>query len=149
MPAVSKDQFWKSNPNQMALPGMEEQAHPGAVYLKQGYSFDTHVGGPTVRLRAKHPTAIQGAAASLRWSSSSGEIEGVGTRVSHQGKGLATALYGMGRTMTKRKPQHSPIRTAEGDAWAPKASAKYGGRIPKMSHDPRVVNVDNDSHNYG
>ena len=131
MPPVNAQQFWKNNPNQMALPGMEEHSHPGALHLAQGYHFDTYVGKQAVRVRAKHPDIVQGAAASLRWDKSSGEIGGVGTRESHQHQGLATALYGMGRTMTRVKPQHSPIRTDEGDAWALKASAKYGGRIPK------------------
>lgn len=31
--------MWKENPNQMAIPGMEEHAHPGARLLTQGYMF--------------------------------------------------------------------------------------------------------------
>ena len=31
--------MWKENPNQMAIPGMEEHAHPGAHLLTQGHMF--------------------------------------------------------------------------------------------------------------
>jgi hypothetical protein len=47
---------------------------------------------------------------------------------------LATALYGIGRTMARVKPRHSTDRTSEGDVWAPKASAKYGGPVPRNKH---------------
>jgi hypothetical protein len=40
MPPLSSRQFWKSDPNQMALPGLEEHGHPGARVLAQGFRFE-------------------------------------------------------------------------------------------------------------
>lgn len=123
-------QFWNSNPNQMALPGMEEHAHPGAVHLAQGYHFRTVASPSVVKVSAEHPDTYKSSAAHLRWAANNGHIEGVMTAQSHRHKGLATALYGMGRTMTAVPPEHSPMRTPDGDAWAPKATAKWGGHVP-------------------
>jgi hypothetical protein len=141
------EQFFTANPNQMALPGMEEHSHPGAKALSQGYRFEhertvARVGPWATHyhsLKATHPDVAASpevgmdreVAAKLDWRDQGGEISMVQTQPSQQRQGLATALYGIGRTMTTRKPQHSPRRTIEGNAWAPAASKKYGGRVPK------------------
>ena len=57
----------------------------------------------------------------------------VETAPAHVRKGLATSLYGVGRTMARIKPKHSVIRTEEGDTWARTTTAKYGGRVPKKN----------------
>lgn len=120
MPAVNRQQFWKSNPNQMALPGMEEQSHPGAKLLAQGYAFRTHstdMGGGQMQheINAVHPDlegdarAItphmtfgldKGVASSLNWAGSGyrsgdespGEIGMVETGRGLEHQGLATTL---------------------------------------------------------
>jgi hypothetical protein len=171
MPPLSSRQFWKANPNQMALPGLEEHSHPGARVLAQGFRFEHHdedVGASSGQdahshslLVVPHTDATQRlvhgldahhyglpysenpkAAANLMWASgrdsprnglSSGEIGMVETAPGHTRKGLATSLYGVGRTMARIKPKHSVVRTREGDKWARTTTAKYGGRVPKKN----------------
>jgi hypothetical protein len=133
MPDLNDKQFWKANPNQMALPGLEEHAHPGAVHLAQGYRFRVETNtDPQNRtgfsLYAFNPQKRM--AAELHWGSVRGRIGWV--EAHERGKGLASALYGMGRTMASVKPQHSPVRSRSGDKWAKAVSKRYGGRVPKM-----------------
>lgn len=144
MPEVNRQQFLKANPNQMALPGMEEHSHPGARALSQGFHFTVgHWGsdGNYGEIGAVHEDWGDQNVAELNWrqknhSGPKGEITWVHTNPEHQGQGLATALYGIGRTMARVKPKHSTDRSDEGEAWAPKASAKYGGRVPKRRNEP-------------
>ena len=139
MPPVNAQQFWKANPNQMALPGMEEHSHPAAAHLAQGYhvsAWEDELGMTHLQMR-KSDTA----GASLEYDTKtmpnrqrpSGEIAMVQTALDERGQGLATALFGVGRTMARLKPQHSTDRTRAGDLWAPKASAVHGGRVPKSA----------------
>ena len=138
MPSLNRDQFWKANPNQMALPGMEDiSPNPAAPHLARGYhvvaGHDPYDGS---FLQIRKPGT---AGARLDWSTlplsnrtrPSGEIQMVKTGPGEERQGLATALYGIGRTMARVKPQHSVVRTRRGDSWALKASASYGGRVPK------------------
>jgi len=150
-------QFWKENPNQMALPGMEEHAHPGTPLLAKGYHFkaekldfsdeDTSADDPdseaaslTAYRPGENPQEHE-PVGELTWRSKEtntsggshfprGEIAWVESREPKQG--IASALYGMGRQMAAVKPEHSAYRTPEGDDWAPRVSAKYGGRVPKQ-----------------
>lgn len=153
MPEVSRRQFWKADPNQQAFPGMEDVSHPGAKLLTQGYSFKKHeLGDPgfspldprsqrTAGLRVDAIGPKGDTAGYLMWSAQhkipyqnplgKGEIAMVETGKEHQKQGIATALYGIGRTMSSIKPRHSTHRTRMGDAWAPTTVEKYGGRVPK------------------
>jgi hypothetical protein len=146
---VSKQQFWKANPNQMALPGMEELSHPGAMHLAQGYHFKSMHTSETELMTAHHPQWGEQELAALDWRRKGtypewsdegwlhhrprGEITWVKTNDSadSEKKGLATAMYGMARTMTRVKARHSTDRTSQGDQWTPKSAAKYGGPVPK------------------
>lgn len=150
MPEVSRAQFWKSDPNQMALPGMEEHSHPGARLLSQGYHFEHEAmeipGGAWNH--ESHPiehtlstmTPEGHTAGKLSWvhgnapavGLSPGEISMVETHGPRH-TGIATAMYGVGRQMARVKPRHSTIRTAAGDGWAKTTVAKYGGRVPKKN----------------
>lgn len=153
MPTLNRKQFWKANPNQMALPGMEDLSHPGAVALSQGYRFVRKGNSDRAQVAAhlstdypgedtRPPHRRQDSVAQLTWAKSNeaytmdadlnkGEIEQVYTDEEHSRKGLASALYGIGRTMARVKPQHSWNRTPDGDVWAQSVSKKYGGRIPQ------------------
>lgn len=151
MPEVSRAQFLKANPNQQALPGMENVSHPGAALLKQGYHFEHHSipadhFDPAARgshhvIEAISPIGTQ--AAELNWPDTKqpsnsygkglgqGEISWAGTEAPYRGQGIATTLYGIGRTMARVKPRHSKLRSEAGDAFAAKSAAQYGGRLPK------------------
>ena len=148
MPPVNHRQFFKANPNQMAFPGMEEHAHPGAKALAEGYSFHFNaVPDPTTKTRNAHLLELslqkpgEPPASTLNWVDlkqpdfelGPGEISMVETRPGEEGKGLASALYGVGRTMARIKPRHSTKRTQSGDRWARSVSQKYGGRVPKKN----------------
>jgi hypothetical protein len=132
MPEVNKEQFWKANPNQMALPGMEELSHPGATALSQGYHFEHHVNPYQAGLMA-HDS--EGVVSELHWrvrdGSGKGEIGWVHTIPSEHRQGLATALYGIGRRMAAVKPKHSDDRSFEGDRFAESSAAAYGGPVPR------------------
>jgi len=144
----------------MALPGLEEHAHPGAKLLSQGWHFRTDtipLGANTYHQLSAEPShhvttdpwaeTVGGSlvhehfpGAVLQWSGGGpgsgykkGEIAMVETAPSHSHQGVASALYGMGRSMARLKPQHSSERTPEGDAWARSVSKRYGGRVPKVN----------------
>jgi hypothetical protein len=136
---------WKMNFNQMALPGMEEHAHPGSTLLTQGYRFEPKEVRDTIRINAYHDDNIkknkegeedeepEKPVAHLTWwkpEDSNGEIEMVKTENEHRGRGLANALYGMGRDLSSVKPEHSPSRTRHGNYFAFGASKKFGGKVP-------------------
>jgi hypothetical protein len=129
---------WKMNPNQMALPGMEEHAHPGATLLSQGYRFEPEENQYAIRIHAYDDySSSKNPAASLSWwkpKDFGGEIQMVETRGEHRGRGLANALYGMGRDLSNVKPEHSPDRTAQGNYFAFAASKKFGGKVPANSY---------------
>lgn len=155
MPEVSRAQFLKANPNQQALPGMEKVSHPGAALLSQGYSFSHE----STRLPGEYGgfsgTAGEGhtlmahdeagkvagylqypdkSTAPKRWGGlGQGEIAMVETHRDHRHKGIATALYGIGREMARVKPRHSTARTNQGDPWAKTTVEKFGGRVPKKN----------------
>lgn len=135
-------QLWKGNPNQMALPGMEKHAHAGAEMLARGVTFKTaaRVGrlGQTMGLYAHVPVTKGGVktgqsrpAAELLWKTGSGgEINWVHTKGKYQGKGIASTLYGVGRDLATVQPNHSAVRTTDGDAFAHSSSNRYGGFVP-------------------
>ena len=133
MPELNDAQFsgWKANPNQMALPGMEDLSHPGAHVLAQGYHFEHTVDEFGTRsLWAMKGTHLGGY---LQWQQHEdyeprGEIQMVKTE--DRGRGLASSMYGMGRTMARVKPVHSIVRSRLGNEWAHKVSERYRGRIP-------------------
>lgn len=138
MPPLQSRQFWKANPNQLALPGLEEHAHAGANLLAQGAHFKAeHVNEPGEPPRASL-YALSGdnyRVGELHWLADDvgrGEIGLVETHQRAQRNGVASALYGLGRQMARVKPQHSPDRTEEGDAWAQKVTKKYGGKVPPL-----------------
>jgi hypothetical protein len=154
-PPVSDAQFggfFKANPNQMALPGMEELSHPGARVLARGYHFEHH-SKPLTPDAWGRPSRGRGHTLSVRFRGGSsdiselhwpdepdrgaglskGEIGWVHTQDYKRGEGLATALYGVGREMAKVKPRHSTVRTQQGDAWARTTVKKLGGRVPKKN----------------
>jgi hypothetical protein len=131
----------------MAMPGMEEHAHPGAVHLAQGRIFHANRNADSVQLTVgpANPRASTGTA-SLTWATKpiqgdgwhaesyhTGEIKMVETPPRSRRKGLASALYGIGRQMTSVPPIHSANRSDMGDLWAPAVSKKYGGHVPKNS----------------
>lgn len=56
-----------------------------------------------------------------------GEILDISVNESHQRKGIATAMYDAARqTGLRPRPQHSPDRTEDGDAWV----SSLGERAP-------------------
>ena len=156
---LAKRQFFKENPNQMALPGLEEHAHAGAPILAQGLRIEHRVADnhDLTNMAGTHTLAAVDdsteyseraaphlrTAAKLTWNAGTekdtnagykrGEITGVFTQERQRQKGIATQLYGVGRTMMKNvpKPEHSPTRTPDGDKFAEKSSGKYGGKIPR------------------
>ena len=129
------------SPNQFALPGMEEGAHPTAKLLTKGYSF--HLSSAQKyrydhmehvhTLSAEHESLPGHEAAGLDWAGSKdegsyypGEIKLVQTANRHLHRGLATALYqtAVGTNLGKdTRPVHSPTLTDDGQAW----SQKVGG----------------------
>lgn len=134
--------------NQMALPGMEEHAHPGASTLAQGYRFE-HSQGRSSNSRnggvMRHTlSAVPDGGHSqwdgvsdLTWASSHhpytypGEIEGVFTNKDHQRRGLARSLFRVAREMDFGQdtvPVHSPDRSPQGQKWS---SAVGGPRPPR------------------
>lgn len=155
---LSQRQFFKANPNQMALPGMEDVSpNPMAHLLTKGYTVE-HMMNSTSgmhTLALHHPeakteyvTGFPGDVAALTWAGSAkemprhmayhyrggyspGEIAMVQSHT--QGQGHATALYGVGRKLTRVKPRHSVERTHEGDRWAKIATEIHGGRVPKKN----------------
>ena len=145
-------QFFKQNPNQMALPGLEEHSHPLASALAQGYTAKHHVEngsqlGHVLSLSHEAEGGIE--ASSLEWAHDNsrykhsygvggykkGEIIMVETNRRHEGKGLASGLYGFARQNARIKPQHSPERTSAGNSWANAVSDKYGGSVPRHRGD--------------
>lgn len=157
MPEVSRAQFLKADPNQQAMPGMENLSHPGAALLSQGYLFD-HESQPFQNLNGDSrpgagshhflnvmtPEGHHAGSMSWtegnekrvigsRWGHSPGEISGIEVSSDHQGRGIATAMYGIGRQMARVKPRHSTARTGEGDAWARTTTDRFGGQVPKKN----------------
>ena len=145
MPEVNRQQFWKANPNQMALPGMEEHAHPGAKVLAQGYRFvrgrNRENSVRVLKLNKGHDTV-----SGLAWGDDEGshgmyddphrkgEIVMVHTDDAHRRQGLASTTYAVARQMARVKPQHSDERTPEGNAWAHAVTKKHGGRKPSRDY---------------
>jgi hypothetical protein len=146
MPEVSSNQFFKANPNQMALPGLESHSHPGAHALSQGFTFShelykskvnkehqTHI----LDLKGEDSPGGQSRVSSLEWAAKArrgykkGEIEQVNTSGLERGKGLASALYGVAHEMTTLPPQHSANRTEVGNVWAHSVNKKYKQHMPE------------------
>lgn len=144
MTYLNGKQFWKANPNQMALPGMEDHAHPLAHHLADGYHFEAKAIGPAdarqVRLSANHtdrPNANNEHASQLEWHATSGdmlhkrgEINWVETDWNHSERNLGSDLYGFARHHAQIKPQHSVQRSYGGDVFADRSASLYGGRVP-------------------
>lgn len=144
---VGEPFHFTANPNQMALPGMEEHAHPGAMHLAQGHIFHANRTDDSVQLTVgpANPRASTGTA-SLTWATKPiagdnwpgntykrGEIKMVETPPRSRRKGLASSLYGIGRQMASVPPEHSASRSDMGDKWAPAVTEKYGGHVPENS----------------
>ena len=143
MAELNRAQFWKDNPNQMALPGMEEHAHPLAEALSHGMHVKTEFNDdygavPTVKTSLVHPggwtVAQLNTVTEKTRGHPKGEIDWVGTDPAFRRRGYASALYRAGRGMTTIKPNHSGDRTPEGDKWARAVTAKYGGRVPNHNN---------------
>lgn len=149
---VSPRQFWKEQPNQLSFPGLEGQAHPGAKLLAEGtvHHFSAQSwaqrGGPAgAGLYARNSQGEM--LGRLDWMTdpaSKGEIANVETSAERggRGKGIATALYGMGRQLASVKPQHSGIRTSEGSGWARHVSRIHGGKVPPLLMELPSVDED-------
>lgn len=137
------------NPNQFALPGMEDVSHPGAKLLSQGYhfmpehgpnihyDFDDYTSHETNNLRVRDKDDMF--VGSLSWNGrkktpgyNPGEIKMIHVAPEYQRKGIATAMFGVARNLPKpfSKAQHSPDRTEDGEAWARTTKAK-GVKLPK------------------
>jgi GNAT superfamily N-acetyltransferase len=136
--------LWKEgpSPSQMALPGMEQHAHPGAVHLAQGYRFETSGEYPMIVAKKGDEKAgylswrghdDRGSSAAEKGPRPAGEITMVKTEPEHQRKGLASAMYGMGRQLATQPPEHSTIRTPKGDKWAKAVTKKHGGSVPPQA----------------
>jgi len=142
--SLNSSQFWKQNVNQMALPGFEEESHPGAPLLAEGYTFEHRESElPHSSLYTLEAYSPEGDSAGfMEWGhrrddsghhSALGRIQMVSTHRGYQHEGVATALYGMGRRFARIKPQHDTRRTWEGDRWARSTTEKFGGRVPKRN----------------
>jgi hypothetical protein len=138
------------NPNQFALPGMEQHAHAGAELLAKGLSFDyrSTVSRSGTSTDHEHRLSAQDKSlpwqdrevSHLKWAGSEddysgypGEIIYVGTKQTQRGRGIASALYGMATdpnvaTGNDTVPLHSTTRTVDGYNW----SAKVGGWDPEV-----------------
>ena len=134
--------FWKSNPNQMALPSMEEHAHPGAHLLTQGYTFETR--NPTssnhaTHLKVYHPENDQYLTDAGKWAQPTGylnwtlkrhqdrihkdyhepgEIGMIEVKGNSQGRGIASTMIKVASEMTAVPPESSAHRTEYGEALA-------------------------------
>jgi hypothetical protein len=79
---------------------------------------------------ARHPD--KGQVGHLYWHPDSGEIKDVLVQGEHEGKGLGTQMYKVAQSASKSEglptPEHSPVRTKAGDAWA----KKVGGKVPPL-----------------
>ena len=62
----------------------------------------------------------------LRWDNESGEIKDVDVNEHYQRQGIGRAMYNMGQGYDPA-PQHSDIRSDEGDSWA----KSVGGYLPE------------------
>jgi hypothetical protein len=67
------------------------------------------------------------------------DISWINAHPDHRGEGIATAMYGVGRTMARVKPRHSNDRTEDGDVWAPKSAARYGGPVPRNVNKQKLL----------
>lgn len=143
------------NPNQMALPGMEELSHPGAkvlaanpdgMFFHQGpdeYSKNASISfglenGESYDDNAEAMRKDYIGVANMKWNAGPkrepgpverGEIENIHVDSAYRRQGIGTAMWGIGRQMLPYvKPQHSVDRTEKGDAWA----KSVGGKLPKI-----------------
>lgn len=147
--------------NQMAFPGMEEGAHPGAALVseKAGGRLDYERAGTNAYdpedqkdshvLFWRGPSDEMGSRASLRWRGTNpsheegfpGEIEWVHTLPPHRRQGVASALFNVATQMDlgqSTRPVHSPSRTDDGYEWSKKA----GGPRGKLDHYPLHTDPD-------
>jgi hypothetical protein len=125
------------SPNQLAIPGMEEHAHPFAKHLARGFmlQYDKHPTGHTLSAWDVSDPKWPSEAASLDWAGSGahhpGEVEMVtnyqaGGRETHgagTAKGLAGALFHSAHYWNfgqSTLPIHSPVRTDAGEHFATK-----------------------------
>jgi len=81
--------------------------------------YDTH---PTSHeLEAFHPKSEE-AIGYMRWDKKSGEIKDLSVDKEQRRKGVGTGMYNAAINVANSKglvePVHSPVRTAEGEAWA-------------------------------
>lgn len=128
--ALNGEQFQNHvHPHQLALPGMEQHAHPWAEHLSRGYMLQFHSTDIQHQLQAIMPGSRfkDEPEAHLTWSSSGthytpGEIEMVANETTgERGRGLAPALlhtahhFNFGQTTL---PIHSHQRTQAGNVFA-------------------------------
>ena len=68
----------------------------------------------------------------MQWRDEDGRIEHISVNNDMRRQGIATAMWNRAHQLSEERgipaPQHSPIRTTEGDAWA----KKVGGNIPRL-----------------
>jgi GNAT superfamily N-acetyltransferase len=69
--------------------------------------------------------------ASMEWMNDDGQISHLDVKPEYRRKGLATKLFQKARELSEKddsiaSPQHSPMRSEDGDAWA----RAIGGNIP-------------------
>jgi hypothetical protein len=159
--ALNGEQFADHvHPHQLAIPGMEEHAHPWAKHLAQGYMLDLEQSASQYHLAAvdvshpKYPTS----AAELSWAKEKtggyapGEVAMVTNFVGQhsnlkdtaRGKGLAPALFhsahhfNLGQSTV---PIHSTERTLAGEHFASKVRPDLKPDVWHLtgeSHDKEV-----------
>lgn len=74
---------------------------------------------------ASHPE--EGQIGHLVWHPE-GEIQDVHVNEPHRRKGVATGMFDYAKKLKVKAPEHSELRSEEGDAWA----RAVGGNIPEM-----------------
>ena len=97
--------------------------------------YDTH---PTsYELEAFHPKS-EDAIGYMRWDKKSGEIKDLSVNKEHRRKGVATGMYNEAITAANHKgitePQHSQVRTPEGEAWA-RSTSDYTPSMFKANYE--------------
>ena len=63
----------------------------------------------------------------LKWRADTGEIHNIEVEGHHQREGIATQMYKYAQRQRVIRPQHSAVRTEEGDLWA----QSVGGKLPR------------------